>query len=60
MFIKREAFYLPVFGWIWRMTELIPVQREWKKDKKIIAKAVKELQTFPNPFMLLIFSEGTR
>ena len=42
------------------MGEFILLSREWKKDKKIIAKAVQNLQEFSDPISLLLCAEGTR
>lgn len=57
---KNILKYVPVIGWTWYFTESIFLKRNWEEDKKILEKSIKELVTFPDPFWLLLFPEGTR
>ncbi|XP_060577352.1 1-acyl-sn-glycerol-3-phosphate acyltransferase delta-like isoform X2 [Ruditapes philippinarum] len=52
--------YVPVLGWTWYFTESIFLKRSWDEDKKILEKSITELITYPDPFWLLLFPEGTR
>ncbi|XP_052242459.1 1-acyl-sn-glycerol-3-phosphate acyltransferase gamma-like [Dreissena polymorpha] len=57
---KHMMRYIPIIGWTWYFTESIFLQRNWDEDKKILEKSISELVTYPDPFWLLLFPEGTR
>ena len=47
-------------GWAWNISDVIYLERNWEKDRQIIAKGVDQLSGYPSPSWLLLFAEGTR
>ncbi|XP_066275210.1 1-acyl-sn-glycerol-3-phosphate acyltransferase delta-like [Branchiostoma lanceolatum] len=52
--------YLPTVGWSLFFTESIFLHRSYEKDKGIIVKQLKELQSYPDNFWIELNCEGTR
>ncbi|XP_064543089.1 1-acyl-sn-glycerol-3-phosphate acyltransferase delta-like [Drosophila montana] len=59
-FAKKPIKYLPVLGWAWWMAEFVFLDRDFDKDKEIIAKQLKLVFSYPDPVWLLLTAEGTR
>ncbi|XP_030239514.1 1-acyl-sn-glycerol-3-phosphate acyltransferase gamma-like [Drosophila navojoa] len=59
-FSKKPIRYLPVLGWAWWMAEFVFLNRDFEKDKAIIAKQLKIIFSYPEPVWLLLTAEGTR
>lgn len=59
-FAKKPIRYLPVLGWAWWMAEFVFLNRDFEKDKAIIAKQLKIIFSYPDPVCLLLTAEGTR
>lgn len=59
---KSSLRFVPLIGWIWLFTESIFLQRDWEKDKSILAKSLKNICDYPvsHPVSVLLFPEGTR
>lgn len=60
VFAKRSLSYVPVIGWIWRMAEIIFLDRNWQKDKACIVNQIEQISQYANPVWILLFPEGTR
>ncbi|XP_029042136.1 1-acyl-sn-glycerol-3-phosphate acyltransferase gamma-like [Osmia bicornis bicornis] len=59
-YAKKSLQYIPTLGWAWKFAECIFLERNWNKDKQIIASQIKELAEYPDSIWLLLYPEGTR
>ncbi|XP_060655272.1 1-acyl-sn-glycerol-3-phosphate acyltransferase gamma-like isoform X2 [Drosophila nasuta] len=59
-FAKKALSYAPILGWAWSMAEFVFLNRDFDKDKEIIAKQLKIVFAYPDPIWLLLNAEGTR
>ncbi|XP_034480983.1 1-acyl-sn-glycerol-3-phosphate acyltransferase gamma-like [Drosophila innubila] len=59
-FAKKALGYMPIVGWAWRMAEFVFLNRDFDKDKEIIARQLKIVYSYSNPTWLLLNAEGTR
>ncbi|KAH8366214.1 hypothetical protein KR093_010199 [Drosophila rubida] len=59
-FAKKALSYAPILGWAWNMAEFVFLNRDFDKDKEIIAKQLKIVFSYPDPTWLLLNAEGTR
>ncbi|OQV17189.1 1-acyl-sn-glycerol-3-phosphate acyltransferase gamma [Hypsibius exemplaris] len=60
VYAKRSLSFVPIIGWIWRMAEIIFLDRNWQKDRSCIVNQVAEISQYFNPVWILLFPEGTR
>ncbi|XP_055339899.1 1-acyl-sn-glycerol-3-phosphate acyltransferase gamma-like [Paramacrobiotus metropolitanus] len=60
VFAKRSLSYVPVIGWLWRLGEIIFLDRNWQKDRTCIANQIAQISQYANPVWILLFPEGTR
>lgn len=58
--LKQLLMYVPVLGWSWWFLEYIFLHRTWEKDKGHLSSSFRRLGSFPMPFWVVIFAEGTR
>ncbi|KAK9125964.1 hypothetical protein Scep_014810 [Stephania cephalantha] len=49
-----------VIGWSMWFSEYVFLERSWVKDESILKAAFQRLKSFPHPFWLALFVEGTR
>ncbi|KAH8395207.1 hypothetical protein KR222_002381 [Zaprionus bogoriensis] len=59
-FAKKALGYVPILGWAWSLAEFVFLNRDFDKDKEIIAKQLKIVYSNPSPNWLLLNAEGTR
>ncbi|KAM8710885.1 hypothetical protein ACLKA7_017503 [Drosophila subpalustris] len=59
-FAKKALGMLPIIGWAWHMAEFVFLNRDFDKDKEIIARQLKIVFSYPDPTWLLLNAEGTR
>ncbi|EDV95770.1 1-acyl-sn-glycerol-3-phosphate acyltransferase gamma [Drosophila grimshawi] len=59
-FTKRALSYLPFVGWAWWLAEFVFLNRDFEKDKELIAKQLKVIYSYPDPTWCLLNAEGTR
>lgn len=52
--MKKSLQYVPIFGWAWKFSEFIFMERNWEKDKKIIASLINEIINYPDFVMVRI------
>lgn len=60
VYAKNSLKYVPLVGTTWWFTESIFLKRNYDSDKKTMEKSHAALQTYPSPFWMLLFCEGTR
>jgi len=58
--VKNMLKYIPTIGWAWAFSDFIFLKRNWKDDKNIINRGIKELESYPSSLWLLLYPEGTR
>ena len=58
--VKRSLGDVPVFGWILRFAEYIFISRNWQKDHNTFIEALKSLKSYPNPWWIVLYPEGSR
>ena len=58
--LKEELKRVPFLGNVWDAMGFIFLARDWNKDKSHLDKACSVLNSYPCPYMVLIFCEGTR
>ncbi|KAK9153451.1 hypothetical protein Sjap_000931 [Stephania japonica] len=58
--MKKSSKFLPVIGWSMWFSEYVFLERSWVKDESILKAAFQRLKSFPHPFWLALFVEGTR
>ncbi|XP_017862635.1 PREDICTED: 1-acyl-sn-glycerol-3-phosphate acyltransferase gamma-like [Drosophila arizonae] len=59
-YAKKAIRYVPCMGWAWWLAEFVFLNRDFDKDKEIIAKQLKIVFSYPDPTWLLLNAEGTR
>ncbi|XP_068142175.1 1-acyl-sn-glycerol-3-phosphate acyltransferase gamma-like [Drosophila tropicalis] len=59
-YAKKPIRYVPIIGWGWWLAEFVFLNRNFDKDKEIIAKQLKVVYSYPDPTWLLLNAEGTR
>lgn len=59
-FAKKTLGFMPILGWAWWMAEFVFLNRDFDKDKEIIARQLKIAYSNPNPNWVLLYAEGTR
>ncbi|XP_030375069.1 1-acyl-sn-glycerol-3-phosphate acyltransferase gamma-like [Scaptodrosophila lebanonensis] len=59
-YAKKVISYVPVIGWAWKLAEFVFLERNFDKDKEIIANQLKVVYSYPDPIWLLLNAEGTR
>ena len=59
-YAKKAIRYVPCMGWAWWLAEFVFLNRDYDKDKEIIAKQLKIVFSYPDPTWLLLNAEGTR
>ncbi|XP_030560763.1 1-acyl-sn-glycerol-3-phosphate acyltransferase gamma-like [Drosophila novamexicana] len=59
-YAKKAIRYVPCMGWAWWLAEFVFLNRDFDKDKEIIAKQLKIVYSYPDPTWLLLNAEGTR
>lgn len=60
VYAKDSLKYVPLIGWSWWFTESIFLKRNLASDKITMEQSHAALQTYPSPFWMLLFCEGTR
>jgi len=60
VYAKNSLKYVPLVGTTWWFTESIFLKRNYDSDKRTMEKSHAALQTYPSPFWMLLFCEGTR
>jgi len=60
VYAKNSLKYVPLVGTTWWFTESIFLKRNYDSDKKTMEKSHAALQSYPSPFWMLLFCEGTR
>ncbi|GAU97508.1 hypothetical protein RvY_08790 [Ramazzottius varieornatus] len=60
VFAKRSLSHVPIIGWIWRMAEIIFLDRNWQTDRTCISTQIQKISQYKNPVWILLFPEGTR
>ncbi|KAK9104430.1 hypothetical protein Scep_021274 [Stephania cephalantha] len=58
--MKKSSKFLPVIGWSMWFSEYVFLERSWVKDESMLKAAFQRLKSFPHPFWLALFVEGTR
>ncbi|KRF98545.1 uncharacterized protein Dwil_GK20796, isoform D [Drosophila willistoni] len=59
-YAKKAIRYAPILGWAWWLAEFVFLNRDFEKDKQIIAHQLKVLYSYPDPVWILLNAEGTR
>ncbi|XP_017840748.1 1-acyl-sn-glycerol-3-phosphate acyltransferase gamma-like [Drosophila busckii] len=59
-YAKKAIRYVPCIGWAWWLAEFVFLNRDYDKDKEIIANQLKIVFSYPDPTWLLLNAEGTR
>ncbi|CAG0886872.1 unnamed protein product [Cyprideis torosa] len=59
-YAKTMLKYVPVIGWTWTLSDFVFLQRDWDRDKEVIARSLRNLLSYADPVWMLIFAEGTR
>ena len=59
-FAKDSLKYVPVIGWVWAMSDMIFLKRDWGKDQVTMMNSINKLLDYPSTIWLLLFPEGTR
>ncbi|KAM8710887.1 hypothetical protein ACLKA7_017504 [Drosophila subpalustris] len=59
-YAKKAIRYVPCIGWAWWLAEFVFLNRDFDKDKEIIARQLKIVFSYPDPTWLLLNAEGTR
>jgi len=57
--LKKELFYIPIFGWGIYLFDFLFLSRKWEKDEMVLKQKVKAWCADGKPFWYLIFPEGT-
>lgn len=52
-YAKKSLQYIPTLGWAWKFAECIFLERNWNKDKQIIASQIKELAEYPDSIWVM-------
>lgn len=60
VYAKDMLKYVPLVGWMWWFNESIFLKRNYDSDKRTMERSHAALQTYPAPFWILLFCEGTR
>jgi len=60
VYAKNSLKYVPLVGTTWWFTESIFLKRNLSDDKRTMEQSHAALQTYPSPFWMLLFCEGTR
>lgn len=60
VYAKNSLKYVPLVGTTWWFTESIFLKRNYDSDKRTMEQSHAALQTYPSPFWMLLFCEGTR
>lgn len=59
-YVKKSIQYVPTMGWAWKFSDIVFLERSWDKDREAIGVQVRELASYSDPIMLLLYAEGTR
>ncbi|KAL0454192.1 UNVERIFIED_CONTAM: putative 1-acyl-sn-glycerol-3-phosphate acyltransferase 5 [Sesamum latifolium] len=57
--LKSSLMRLPVFGWVFHVTEFIPVERKWEADELTVRQMLSTFRDRRDPLWLAVFPEGT-
>ncbi|KAL0386981.1 UNVERIFIED_CONTAM: putative 1-acyl-sn-glycerol-3-phosphate acyltransferase 5 [Sesamum radiatum] len=57
--LKSSLMKLPVFGWVFHVTEFIPVERKWEADELTVRQMLSTFRDPRDPLWLAVFPEGT-
>jgi len=60
VYAKNSLKFVPLIGSTWWFTESIFLKRNYDSDRRTMEKSHEALQTYPSPFWILLFCEGTR
>lgn len=60
VYAKNSLKYVPLVGTTWWFTESIFLKRNYDSDKRTMERSHAALQSYPSPFWMLLFCEGTR
>jgi len=60
VYAKNSLKFVPLIGTTWWFTESIFLKRNYDSDKKMMETCHAALQSYPCPFWILLFCEGTR
>lgn len=60
VYAKNSLKYVPLIGTTWWFTESIFLKRNYDSDKRTMEQSHAALQSYPSPFWMLLFCEGTR
>eukprot|EP00899_Mesostigma_viride_P011789 jgi/Mesvir1/20610/Mv14838-RA.1 len=58
--VKSILVVLPVLGWSWWFSEYVSISRNWSHDESRLKRAFGRLASYPVPFVVVLFPEGTR